>query len=160
MEVTPASRPLEEGLARFFLFGFLLVLIDPRETVLVGAGDGLYAIDGRTTVLEPGEGNAPDYPAYGVLSGPSTPGSRNGAAGSIHLHEHLPTADLTSMLIATDGALPLVDGSGAGSLFACSGRLALPARPRALQKRLNVLGARPGLLHDDTTLVHVERRVA
>lgn len=152
-EITSAGLPREAVLQRFFLFGFLLVVMDPGETMVVGAGDGVLSMDGEHEVLQPGEGNAPDYPGYALLGT---------GAGRLRVHAHRSTRGLDSLLLATDGAVPLVGPAvtSPGSLFTTSGRLTFPDRPRALQKRLNVLGSRPGLLGDDTTLVHLERRAA
>ena len=122
----------------FFLFTFLMVVMTEKRAIIFGLGDGLFAIDGETRLLDPGEGNAPDYVGYGLLEGTPVP------IPIIHADIPAPSA----LLLATDGAASMDLRE-----FACSPRYV--KNPSLLHKRLRILKSQ---LQDDTTAVLIRRR--
>jgi serine/threonine protein phosphatase PrpC len=120
------------------LFTIVGALLTPTETTIFHAGDGFYAINGETRALGPYPENAPPYLAY-ALGGTARP--------SFEIAEHRETSHVESVLLATDGAEPLV-ARGTFAELAHVGR-----NPDALRRRLFLL-TRPGnaALEDDTTV--------
>lgn len=143
----PARR---EHLRDLLLFGFLAAVVGRERYLVFGVGDGLISIDGRVRRLDAGLDNAPPYLAYRLVASLEAPLPRVHGSGS--------TAKLGTLLIATDGAGTLLGPEGAGALGALERDRSLAANPSLLTKRLRVLGERPGLLHDDTTIALLQRR--
>ena len=141
----------------FFLFTFLVAIIEPELTTVFGVGDGVVSINGRLTVLDPGPDNAPDYVAYGVLEK---------QAREPVIHHHGPTADIASLLIGTDGVGDLIarakdvlpDGSCVGGLHALESDDRYVRNASLLQKRLIMLGEVHRYLRDDTSIAVIRRR--
>ena len=140
------------------LFTFLAAIVRQEDAVVFGIGDGVFAIDGDVVALDPGPENAPPYVAYGLL----------GTAVAPRLHLACSTRAMTSLLVATDGALdviehsekPVSDGTIQGGLDRFGSDPRYAANPSLLQKRLVVLGDRQGRLHDDTTVAVIRRKEA
>jgi serine/threonine protein phosphatase PrpC len=125
------------------LFTILCAIIEPERTLILGLGDGLYSVDGRTNWIDPGADNAPPYLAYRLvdpllLDRPSLEPLRV-------LHE-APSCD--SLVLASDGAASLV-------LSEDDPRWA--KNPSLLQKRLNVLEPK---LSDDASVIWIRRRAS
>jgi Protein phosphatase 2C len=142
----------------FFLFTFLVAIVEPQVTTVFGVGDGVVSINGRVTVLDAGPENAPDYVAYGVLGK---------QAREPVIHHQGPTANITSLVIGTDGVLDLIartgetlaDGTQVGGLAAIENDDRYVRNGSLLQKRLVTLGEVHGRLRDDTSLAVLRRRV-
>jgi hypothetical protein len=133
------------ALADAFLFTILGAVVTPREVVIFSAGDGLFAVNGSLHRIGPFPGNAPPYLGYALLGG-STP--------SFTVEHRCATTDLHTLLIATDGAEPLM-AADAAPFWTDD---AVFSNPDALRRRLFRL-TRPGgaLLDDDTTMAVIRR---
>ncbi len=154
-----------EGTVRdHLLFTFLVAVVRPSRTIVFGIGDGVVRVNGRTTVLDAGPGNAPLYVGYRLLDRSVT--GLDPAAIRASVHHAGPTAQLESVIVATDGAAeldaraeePLPDGRRAGGLAALATDARYVRNPSLLQKRLIVLGALHRRLKDDTSVALVRRR--
>jgi hypothetical protein len=151
---TSESDPCVVG--DLLLFSFLVALVEPERTLVFGVGDGVVMVNGDVHALDAGPENAPDYAAYALLGpGSATP----------RVHHDGATSDLTSVLVATDGALDLerhaataIDGVPQGGLAQFTREARYVKNPSLVQKRLNVLGPIHGRLSDDTTIALAVRR--
>jgi hypothetical protein len=152
------------ALGELFLFTVLAAIVDEERTIVFGLGDGVFSLNGAVTRLESGEHNAPKYAAYRLLGSSLLeldPGSLEPA-----VHVVTPTAELESLIIATDGALeleerrqePMRDGDAQGGLDALCRLEGLRTNATLLHKRLNAIGAVAGRLRDDTSVVAITRR--
>ncbi len=162
-----------------FLFTVLGVVITPIWTAVFSAGDGVFAVNGKLTVLDSGPNNEPDYPAYALFRPPRTQPS----IYPFRIRKILATTKLSSVLIGTDGLNDLIaaeektlpgkqDLVGPTSQFWEQDQyFANPDQVRrrlALMNREVVIGdwenqrllKEPGLLRDDTTLVVIRRKIA
>lgn len=146
----------------FLLFSFLAVVVEHERTVVFGAGDGIYVVDGNAVALDAGPANAPAYLSYALVDSSNGLGASPRARATIHCE--LRTSELHSIVVATDGAADLLredellaDGTRRGTL-AQFYEPRYAKNPSLLQKRLNVLGDRHGKLQDDTTLALLVRR--
>lgn len=133
------------------LFTFIAAVIDPARTVVFGVGDGVICLNDERLVLSAGPDNAPSYAAYRLLD----------KRASTEIHVDLPTADLETLLIGTDGAGALAP-VGEETIDPLAELLADPrflTNPTLVQRRLVALSQRRGPPHllDDTTLVLVRR---
>ena len=68
--LSPSHDDLRLAVHDFLLFSFLVIVVERERTVVFGAGDGIYAIDGAPVVLDPGPENAPAYISYALLDDP------------------------------------------------------------------------------------------
>ena len=130
---------IDRAIRDYFLFTIVAAVITPDQTTILSAGDGLFSINGDTTTLGPFDGNAPPYLAYGDVP--------------LEVHASVPTADVDTLLLATDGASRITDGL---QTFWTDERVF--HNPDALRRKLFVL-TRPGraTLDDDTTIVVLRR---
>lgn len=141
----------------FFLFTFLVAIVEPELTTVFGVGDGVVSINGQVSVLDPGPENAPDYVAYGVLGK---------HAREAVIHHAGPTADIRTVVIGTDGVADLIarandmlpDGSCVGGVAALETDDRYLKNPSLLQKRLITLGEVHHRLRDDTSIAVIRRR--
>ncbi len=144
----------------YFLFTFRVAVVTPDETLVFGIGDGVFSVNGRITIVDPGPDNAPPYVAYNLTALPTFPR----VAPIVHCR--LPTTALRSLIIATDGASelitrrsrPLADGTTVGGLEPFETEPRYVRNPSLLHKRLVVIGDRHRSLFDDTTLVLIRRK--
>ncbi len=158
----PEQDDLAHTLEEFFLFTYLVAVLQPERALVFGQGDGVFSINGAARVIDSGPENAPPYPAYALVRealmadpGPLMP----------VLHFEGATATVSSILISTDGAAelvsradePLSNGEKAGGLEQFETGPAILADPSALQKRLLVLARVHHRLRDDTTMVLIRR---
>lgn len=154
-----------QSLHDFLLFTALGAIVTPHETAIFAIGDGVFAVNGEWTRLGPYPENAPPYLAYGLC----------GTDGPVfQIQRVLPTAELDSILLGTDGVEDLIrvaDRSIPGTKepvgpieqFWRDDRFF--HNPDALRRRLARISSAaagpvriPGLLRDDTTLVVIRRR--
>jgi hypothetical protein len=148
--VDPEARP--SVVADLLLFTFIAVLVEPRRTRVLALGDGIVAASGRDPiVLEPGPDNAPPYVAYHALRAEDLAPEAQRPAPSIPLS--LDTDALDTLVLATDGALPLLDGELQSWLSDPS----LAGHPRGVQRRLNRLDDVRPELADDLSVVVLHR---
>jgi hypothetical protein len=145
------------------LFTFLAAVVDREKTLVIGLGDGVVSVDGKTMLLHSGPGNAPDYLAYRLVGSSLLEGT--GKAFEPVVHHSGPTEGLESLLIGTDGAHelmlrsdePLPDGNPCGGLEQFERDERLLRNPGLLHKRLAVIGEQNRRLSDDTTLALIRR---
>jgi hypothetical protein len=163
----------EALLGEHLLFTIVGAVVTPAQTLVFSAGDGVWALNGQVHPLGPFPHNAPPYLAYGLLS----PG-----AAPLEQQALVPTGEVVSLLLGTDGAADLPglaearvpereEAVGPFSQFWTEDRYF--QNPDALRRRLALLGREsvraefaarrlvrtPGLLADDTTLVVLRRRM-
>ena len=183
-----ASREKDEEfeflrvISEYFLFTVVGIAITPKSAAIFSAGDGIFGINFKTggilRNLGPFPGNAPPYPAYGLVrnSVSCDPKLLGFKLQAVNL-----TRDVESLVIGTDGVADLM--SAAGKNIPGRDELVGPLsqfwendlyfrNPDALRRRLTVVNsdvAKPdweerrlvkhaGLLRDDTTLVVVRRK--
>ena len=139
---------LSQVVSDYLLFTTLAFVVAPRLTTVFGIGDGVVCVNGRTTTLT-AENNEPAYLGYGLA--PSRLG--DGVLPFV-VHAQLPTAEVSALLVGTDGAAEVPSLSE----FWESDRYY--ANPYNVGRRLVQIGrhATPGRLPDDTTLVVLRRR--
>ena len=174
--IEPESR--SQFVNDHLLFTLLTLIITGTTTFIAGIGDGVYAVNGEVKQVGPFEKNEPPYLAYGDL----VKSSIAPELCKFVVHECIPTVELTSACIGTDGVADFMKIT----------ELALPGKtevvgplsnfwtqdayfgnPQTLQRRLNLINnsvSQPdweknmlkvehGRLKDDTTLVAVRRRL-
>jgi hypothetical protein len=126
----------------YFLFAAVGVVVRPDLTTIVAAGDGLAAVNGARVQIGPYPDNAPPYLGYALLG--DAPGCL------LRPLVEIPTAELGSALVATDGAaeLELAEFWRDARFFANSDQV---------RRRLTLLGRERGLA-DDTAVVVLRRR--
>jgi len=165
------QEKLGEIVKDYLLFTIVGAIITPTETAIFAIGDGAIAINGKVLVIEEFPNNAPPYLAYGLL----------GAPVNLQIYGLLPTAEVNSLLIATDGIQDLIESQAkmlpgkseiVGNIDqfwqedryfqnpdAIRRKLALINRevvkPNWQEQRLDRSG---GLLSDDTTLITIRKR--
>jgi serine/threonine protein phosphatase PrpC len=126
---------------------YLAAVITEEVTVIFGMGDGMYAVNGTGASIQ-SPNNAPHYPVYRVLNSRDLDETQARPDLEPKIHYVGPSAEITSVLIGTDGAeqIESVDFQ----YFLDNPRCQL--NPSLIQKRLNVLAETPNLLRDDTTV--------
>ena len=95
-----ATRAVSES----FLFTVIGAVVLAEETVIFAAGDGMFAINGEVVVIGPFAGNAPPYLGLALLERRSVPGA------GLNILRRVPTAEVESLVIGSDGVGELVDG--------------------------------------------------
>lgn len=162
---TTMGGPAEQTVTDHFLFTIVCAAITPTTTAICAIGDGAVAIDQHITTLGPFPDNQPPYLAYDLLCPDKPP--------RVQPHDHrrvLPTADLQSIILATDGADDLdPHGTSGGLTQFCHPRY---FRNRdALRRRLAVINRETcdldrergrvlrsrGALGDDTAVIAIRR---
>jgi hypothetical protein len=135
----------ERAILDYLLFTIVAAVVTPRSTTILSAGDGVFAINGTRRMIGPFAGNAPPYLAYSLL---------DDARPDFTIETELATDDVTSILIATDGAAPLAEHA----LLPFSSDDAIFRNPDTIRRRLFLLTRpRTVLLDDDTTLIVMRR---
>jgi hypothetical protein len=162
-----------ETVRDLFLFTMLGAVVTRSFAAVFSLGDGVWAIDGALRRLGPFADNAPPYLGHALLAG-------EGATPPFSVEAFVPTRELSSILIASDGASDLAAAAtelvpgrdepvGPLSQFWDDDRYL--RNPDAIRRRLALINAqvpsrgaageprwRGGLLPDDTTLVVLRRR--
>ncbi len=126
----------------YFLFTIVGALLLPEESWLFALGDGCLRLNGEPLGLGPFADNAPPYLGYRLLD-PADP-----AALAIRPLRRLPTAEVRTLFIGSDGAADLTDPD---ELFCDDVHF---RNPDGLRRTLY---RKRRLLRDDTTLVLVRR---
>lgn len=137
----PSKAEIAGFTGTYLLATILGFIVGEEKTVIFAAGDGLAIVNDRVLVRD--EGNAPRYPAYGLVD----PAFLEGKAATRTQFEviSLDTAQVERLAIWTDGFNPAL----ADQIWNLGG-------PRSLQRKLNVW-ARQKLFSDDTTGITVAR---
>lgn len=128
---------LMSAIADHLLFTLVAAAVTPSGAGVLVIGDGAVIVDGVVQVLDAGPDNAPSYLAYELL-------------GRAVERRPVAAADARSIVLATDGALPLLP-----DLAALGDRVY--ANRDALRRKLALAGRVPGLLLDDATVVALRR---
>jgi hypothetical protein len=132
------------GVADFFLFTLVAAVITRETTTVAAAGDGVAMINGVSVPFPDVVDNAPAYLGYALLGK---------SDASLQPLASVPTGDVRSLLLATDGAAQL----DRLATFWTDDRYF--RNPDALRRALFVLNRwPPGKLPDDTTIVVIRRR--
>lgn len=169
-------------IADYFLFTVVGVVITKRNVVVFAGGDGIYAVnfwtDGLIRPLGPFPGNAPPYPAYGLI-GPAI--NCDPKLLGFKLQTLQLTDDVSSVFIGTDGVIDLAEATqinipGRNELVGPLSQFwendLFFKNPDALRRRLSVINSdvsKPlweekriqrfnGLLRDDTTIAAIRRK--
>lgn len=157
-----------------FLFTVVGAVITPAVAVVFSIGDGAYAIDDSVQEIGPFAGNQPPYLGYDLLD--------NTAVHPLAVHACMATTTLDSIVLATDGATPLLRATEQAAAHATDnvsahGSLTQFAQPRyvrnrdAIRRRLTLLNRERreldpsagrmrksgGLFVDDVALVTIQR---
>jgi len=151
-----------EFVNNYLLFTILGVVIKDYETVTFSMGDGAIAINSKLTEIPAYPNNAPPYLAYGLYK----PDAIN-----FEIRDRLPTSELESLLIATDGIDDLVKVEDINQFWQEDRYFKNPDTIRRKLAMLNREEVKPdwnkreiikrsGVLSDDTTLVVIRRRLA
>lgn len=166
------SSSLSQVIQDYFLFTIVGVLIEPFTTSIFTVGDGCFAINNEMKQIQSPE-NAPAYLAYNFLETlPNT---------VLQVQASLPTSELKSLLIGTDGVGKLIEAEakaipgkeenvGAIAQFWQEDRYF--KNPDMIRRRLALINRnvttfnqetkqltkQVGLLPDDTTLLVIRRR--
>jgi len=139
----------------YLLFTIVGVLITPNETVTFSMGDGAIAVNGKLNQIPAYPDNAPPYLAYGLY---------RPDAVSFEIRDRLPTSEVESILIATDGIDDFIAVATIGQFWQEDRYF---KNPDALRRKLAMLNReetkpdwqrrelvkRSGALSDDTTIV-------
>lgn len=156
----------------YFLFAFVGVLVMPERTYVFSLGDGVYAINGRVETLGPFPNNSPPYLMYNLTG--SSLLREDGKQLCIKVNEILPTSELESCLIGSDGVIELINqaespmplqGEPIGLLSQFWTNPQYMKNPDAIRRRLALINIEyasgnrihKGPLRDDTTIAVVNR---
>jgi serine/threonine protein phosphatase PrpC len=143
----------------YLLFTIVGAVITDLETVTFSMGDGAIAINGELNQIPAYPDNAPPYLAYGLYK----PDAIN-----FEIRDRLPTSELDSLLIATDGIDDLVKVEDINQFWEEDRYF---KNPDAIRRKLAMLNReevkpdwhkkeltkRSGVLSDDTSLVVIRR---
>jgi len=145
-------------------------------TAVFSIGDGVYAMDGAVTQIGPFPGNEPPYLAYDLVPKSAL---RRSMALQFQVHTIVPTENLSSVLLGTDGVGDLIAAAdrnlpGKDDLVGPLAQFWTDDRyfrnPDMVRRRLTLVNREavrvengmvartPGLLPDDTTLVAIRRK--
>jgi hypothetical protein len=151
-EMSTDASSLSRTVTDHFLFTIVGVLITAGGATSFSLGDGLVVLNGERTELGPFPNNEPPYLGYALL--PSAPDRRASARVPFTIHRSMPTSDVQSLVLGTDGAIELETQFWKDDRFF--------KNPDMIRRRLTVLSrsARGGLLSDDTTLVVIRQKAA
>ncbi|MDX2255393.1 MAG: protein phosphatase 2C domain-containing protein [Pseudanabaenaceae cyanobacterium bins.39] len=151
-----------EFVNNYLLFTILGVVITEGEMVTFSMGDGAIAINGELNQIPAYANNAPPYLAYGLYKPDAI---------DFEIRDRLPTVELESILIATDGIDDLLKVEDIHQFWQEDRYFQNPdaiRRKLAMLNREEVkpdwnkreLNRRSGVLSDDTSLVVVRRLLA
>lgn len=133
----PPQLPAE----KYYLFTLLGFVITPEETVVFGCGDGTLAINGEITRWEFAN-NAPPYLIY--------------PTENLRIISRLPTENLESLLIGTDG---LDDWQKYQELSDFWQQQKYFKNPDQVRRSLAIANKKKAVLRDDTSLISVRRNL-
>lgn len=154
-----AQESVMEFVNDYLLFTVVGAVITASETVTFSMGDGAIAVNGKLTQIPAYPDNAPPYLAYGLY---------RPDAVSFEICDRIPTSELESILIATDGIDDLIKVEDVSQFWQEDKYF---KNPDAIRRKLSMLNhedikpdwnkrelvKRSGVLSDDTTLVVIRR---
>ncbi len=186
------DNSLIQILHNYFLFTIVGVFITQSETCVFSIGDGVVAVNDRVKAMDIFPNNAPPYIAYGVEAmineqekSPHQLYSFLTNSDSLipifHIHEQLPTEQVQSVLIGSDGVGDLirVEERLIPGKQECVGAIAqfwqedrYFSNPDMIRRQLSLINREVtrfdwasqrlvkevGLLPDDTTLIAIRRK--
>jgi hypothetical protein len=141
--LTPSQESWRRIVNDYLLFTFLVAVVGRERTLVFGLGDGVYSVNGKTTVLDAGADNTPPYLGYRLVGRRIEP----------LVHHSGPTEEIETLLVGTDGLAEL-----GGRLQELELDPRYEKNPSLLHKRLVLLGEDSRLLRDDATAVLIRRR--
>lgn len=170
--------PLVESISEYFLFTIIAVVVTKEYSYVISFGDGFYALNQKQVSIGPFENNAPPYVAYNVIAGRVD--IKREHLGFV-VNEVIPTAELSSVTIATDGIDDFLESVekkipgkeelvGPVSQFwdrdlffnnpaALERRLCLINRTMSrINRKTKALQIERGHLKDDTTILTIRRK--
>jgi len=173
LQLARSPEDFPKVLADYFLFALVGALITPSRCVVFSLGDGLWALNGNVQRIGPFPENRPPYLAYGLVSSSF---SETPELLKFRIEQSLPTDELQTLLIGTDGVADLLNlgdrnipgkEEKAGPLSQFWENDLYFRNPDAIRRRLSLLNrevrrlnpqtgrmeCESGLLRDDTTLV-------
>ncbi len=150
-----AQESVMEFVNDYLLFTIVGAVITSSETVTFSMGDGAIAVNGKLTQIPAYPDNAPPYLAYGLY---------RPDAVSFEICDRIPTPELESILIATDGIDDLIAVEDIAQFWKEDKYF---KNPDAIRRKLSMLNReeikpdwnkrelvkRSGVLSDDTSLV-------
>ena len=92
----------------YFLFTAVGAIITGGETVVFSIGDGVFIVNGEISQIGPFPKNEPPYLAYGGLVNSSL-GKEHPELLKFQLHKVMPTEEVETVLIGTDGVAELIE---------------------------------------------------
>jgi len=154
-----AQESVMEFVNDYLLFTIVGAVITASETVTFSMGDGAIAVNGKLTQIPAYPDNAPPYLAYGLY---------RPDAVSFEICDRIPTSELESILIATDGIDDLIAVEDVSQFWQEDKYF---KNPDAIRRKLSMLNReeikpdwtkrelvkRSGILSDDTTLIVIRR---
>lgn len=154
-----AQESVMEFVNNYLLFTIVGLVITPSETVSFSMGDGAIAVNGKLTQIPAYPDNAPPYLAYGLY---------RPDAVSFEIRDRIPTSELESILIATDGIDDLIAVEEVRQFWQEDRYF---KNPDAIRRKLAMLNReevkpdwqkrelikRSGVLSDDTSLIVIRR---
>jgi serine/threonine protein phosphatase PrpC len=152
-----AQESVMEFVNDYLLFTIVGAVITSSETVTFSMGDGAIAVNGKLTQIPTYPDNAPPYLAYGLY---------RPDAVSFEICDRIPTSELESILIATDGIDDLIKVEDVAQFWQEDKYF---KNPDAIRRKLSMLNReeikpdwnkrelvkRSGLLSDDTTIIAI-----
>ncbi|TSC82144.1 MAG: hypothetical protein G01um101420_674 [Parcubacteria group bacterium Gr01-1014_20] len=164
---------LSKSVNDYFLFTLVGALITPIESYFFSIGDGVIFVNGEMIQIGPFENNAPPYLGYEIVGSDAHSGAD---AFHFKVHRSLPTENLDSFLVGTDGVMSLVAAEAefipgkeefVGPISQFWNEARFFTNPQTLQRALNLINREAvlidwerqkvdkekGHLPDDTTLV-------
>ncbi len=141
----------------YLLFTIVGAVITPSETVTFSMGDGAIALNGKLTQIPAYPDNAPPYLAYGLYRPDSI---------DFEIRDRIPTPELESILIATDGIDDLIKVENISQFWQEDKYF---KNSDAIRRKLSMLNReeikpdwnkrelvkRSGILSDDTTIIAI-----
>ncbi|MCS6813115.1 MAG: protein phosphatase 2C domain-containing protein [Cyanobacteria bacterium] len=112
--VTTLGGDVEQTVRDYFLCTIVGVIVAPENTVLFSLGDGIVLLNGQLVPLGMTANNTPPYLAYGLLEwldasrGQQLMAEKWAAMSQFQCHEWIPTSEVASVLIGSDGVLDLI----------------------------------------------------
>ncbi len=175
------AKTFDDVVQEYFFCTVIGAVITADVTAVFSQGDGVYAVNEKTTVIPPYSNNAPPYLGYGLLPGMFRAESQL----QFSVRAIVPTVEVQSALIGSDGVYDFMQAEtkklpGKPELLGPLSQFwTMPrywSNPDAIRRRLalanletieldpaaaaggSVRGRiKPGLLHDDTTVVLIRR---
>lgn len=120
-------------------------LEEDNEIIIGQSGDGIIITNGIVNVID--QANSPHYIAYNNVPKDFLAGNGTKLRG-IEI-EILPEDEVSSIVIASDGLLPLLEMNMGEELFG--------TKKRQLQRKINVLQNKQKMFHDDISCVVFEK---